>query len=296
VLAAPTVLAPDVISGPAHDSAPAFTPDDTTVYFARGTNAVSTILVSHRRGQSWTPPTVATFSGEWSDMEPAMSPDGSFLIFVSNRPARPGAPVIDGHWNGQDFPGHGGNLWRVDRKGEDWGTPVRLPDTINRNSSVFAPSVIRDGSVYFMTPDADGKHFHLYRAQKTRDGYEAPVPVAFGEPTASDVDPAVAPDETYAVFASNRAPAAAMDLFIVRRGADGRWRTPDHLGTEINSPGSDAEARLSPDGKTLYFASDRVTAATFPRPREQVARDLARLSWDNGNYNIWEVDLSPWLR
>jgi len=296
VAAPPTVFAPDVISGPGHDSAPAFTPDGATVYFARSSSAVSTIMVSQRRGQTWSAPTVAPFSGEWNDMEPAMSPDGTFLIFVSNRPAQPGGAVLDGHWNGRDWPQNGGNLWRVDRKDGGWGTPVRLPDVINRGTSVFAPAVVRDGSIYFMTADADGHHFHLYRAQRTVDGFDAPVAVSFGDPAASDVDPAVAPDESYTVFASTRAPAAAMDVFVVRRAANGAWDTPVHLGTEVNSPGSDAETRLSPDGKTLYFASDRVTPVTFPRTRAQATRDLARLSWDNGNYNIWQVDLSPWLR
>jgi Tol biopolymer transport system component len=293
--APPTVLAPDVISGPAHDSAPAFTPDDTTVYFTRGTPAASTILVSHRDGKTWSAPVVAPFSGEWSDMEPAMAPDGSFLIFVSNRPAHTGGAAIDGHWNGRDFPHDGGNLWRVDRKRDGWSAPVRLPDTINRGTSVFAPSVVRDGSIYFMTVDADGKHFHLYRAQRAGDTYDVPVPVSFGEPTANDVDPAVAPDESYAVFASNRAPATDLDLFLVRRRADGAWGKPEPLGTEINGPGSDVEARLSPDGKTLFFSSERVLPIAFPRTRTEAARDLARASWDNGNSNIWQVDLTPLL-
>ena len=64
-----------------------------------------------------------------------------------------------------------------------------------------------------------------------------------------------------------------------------------HLGTEINSAGSDAEARLSPDGHTLYFASDRVVPVTFPRKPADAVRDLERMSWDNTLYNIWQVEL-----
>lgn len=284
----PTVFAPGVISGPAHDASPAFTPDGNTVYFSRSNNAVSTILVSHRTKDGWSAPAIAPFSGAWSDMEPAMAPDGSYLIFVSNRPAKTGGATLDGNFGGKRYPGAGGNLWRVDLR---TNAATRLPDTVNRTSSTFAPAVVRDGSIYFMEPAADGK-FGIYRAQHTKDGFAAPVRAAFSDAASTDVDPAVAPDESYAVFSSSRAPAAGMDLFIAKQ-ANGHW-TVQHLA-ELASPGSDAEARLSPDGKTLYFASDRVVPVALPRKPADAVRDLERMSWDNTLYNIWQADLSPWL-
>jgi Tol biopolymer transport system component len=288
--ASPTVFAPDVISSPAHDSAPAFAPDGKTVYFTRSNSAVSTILVSELRGATWSTPTVAPFSGQWSDMEPAMAPDGSFLVFVSNRPARAGGAVLAGDFGGKHYPTGGGNLWRVDRKAAGWSAPVRLPDTINGSSSMFAPAVVRDGSIYFMNAAPDTGKFHLYRSQLAGGRYLAPVALPFGNPSWSDVDPAVAPDESYAVFASNRPGGiGGMDLYIVRRVASA-WGTPVHMGADVNSPGSDAEARLSPDGRTLYFASDRVLPVRFPR-----ARGTTTPAWDNGLYNIWSIDLGPWL-
>src|ERR1700730_12500658 len=96
----PEIFAPGVISGPAHDSAPAFTPDGRAVYFARNNASASTILVSRLRGSRWTPPELAPFSGEWNDMEPAMAPDGSHLVFVSSRPVASAAKPIDGFFNG----------------------------------------------------------------------------------------------------------------------------------------------------------------------------------------------------
>ncbi|MEO7730856.1 MAG: hypothetical protein ABIY55_07795 [Kofleriaceae bacterium] len=294
---APTVFAPNVISGPAHETAPAFTPDGKTVYFSRGNNAVSTILVSRRTATGWSTPVPAPFSGEWLDMEPAMAPDGSFLVFASSRPIAPGGPLLDGTFGGTPRPGHGGHLWRVDRRGEGWTTPVHLPASINRTTATFAPAVVRDGSIYFMEAAADGK-FGVFRAQRKGDGYEAAVRVAFSEPRWNDVDPAVAADESYAVFSSSRPPTSAADggdLFIVRRASDGSWATPVHLGAEVNSPNSEAEARLSPDGRTLYFSSNRVVPVKYPRSHADAVRDVERLSWDNTLYNIWQVDLSPWL-
>ena len=76
-----------------------------------------------------------------------------------------------------------------------------------------------------------------------------------------------------------------MDLFIAFH--DGTtWSAPRHLGDVVNSAGSDAEARLSPDARTLYFSSER-------RSQAPSDRDAA---WNNGKYNVWTVDLRPWLQ
>lgn len=291
--ASPTVFAPGTISGPAHDSAPAFTTDGDTVYFTRSNAAQSTIVVSHRRDGRWSEPEVAPFSGEWNDMEPAFAPDGSWLVFVSNRPASAGQAPIEATYNGSTQ--KGGNLWRVERRGRGWGEPERLPDAVNPNTSTFAPSIAADGSLWFMSTDPARGKFRLYRSQ-LRDGvYETAKPLPFSDGSATDVDPAVAPDESFVVFGSGRKPGRGIDLFIAFRDGDA-WAEPVWLGDRVNSLGSDAEPRLGPDRATLYFSSERVVPVAFPRTREQARIDGARmLAWDDGNYNIWSVSLRPWL-
>src|SRR5579859_194302 len=102
----PQVFAPGVVSGPANEDSAA-------------------IMVSHRVNGVWSTPTVAAFSGQWLDHDPAMAPDGSFLIFSSNRPDHEGGKALDAVMaNGKVRPGSGGHLWRVDRKGDGWGQPV----------------------------------------------------------------------------------------------------------------------------------------------------------------------------
>ncbi len=294
--ATPTVFAPGVVSGPAHDSAPTFAPDGDTLYFQRSSKEGATILETHRAGDGWSPPRVAPFSGAWSDLEPSLARDGSFMVFISNRPAQPGGAPIDGEYNGKRFAGHGGNLWRVDREGDGWGKPWRLPDAVNGSTATFATSVVADGSVYFMHPSGDAGKFRLYRSQYRDGAYLAPEPLPFSAGgDFSDVDPAVAPDESFMVFGSGRAPARGMDLFIVFR-EDGRWGTPRHLGDVVNAEGSDAEPRLGPDLCTLYFSSERTVPIRYPRDPAQADRDLARIqAWDNGQYNIWRVSLAPWV-
>jgi hypothetical protein len=292
--AAPEVFAPGVISGPAHDSAPAFSPDGREVYFTRSSSALSTILVSHRLAQGWSEPEVAPFAGQWLEMEPAFAPDGRYLVYASNRPDGDGGAAIDGFFNGAARPGKGARLWRVDRTPAGWGRPRLLPPEVNDGHAVYAPSVARDGSLWFMKPGGDGR-FQIFRAQADGAGFKPAQRMPFNEAGAASVDPAVAPDESFVVFSSNRKPALGMDLFIAFRQGD-KWGCAIHLGEVVNSPGSDAEARLSPDAKTLYFASERTLDVAFPTTRQQAADALKRLqAWDDGNYNIWHVGLAPWL-
>ena len=280
----PHIFAPGIISGPEHDAAPAFTPDGKSVYFYRSNGTHATIWVSKKINGRWSLPTIVEFSGAWSDMEPTLSPDGRFMIFISNRPAETGGSAIDGLFNGKNIPGGGGNLWRVERTARGWGTPVRLNGAVNTSSSTFAPAVVADGSLYFMRPEESTGRFRLFRSQFKNGEYEAPLPLPFSSGESTDVDPVVAPDESFMVFSSGRKPAKDVDLFIVHR-KNGKWGTPEHLGDVVNSPGSDAEARLSPDSKTLYFSSERLlpTDTSLPRP-----------AWDNGKYNIWFVSIEPW--
>ena len=294
---APQIFAPGVISGPANDLSPAFTPDGRTVFFTRANSSQSTILVSHLSGSTWSKPQIAPFSGEWRDLEPTMAPDGSHLIFASNRPASASGKPLDGFYDGAPRPAVGGNLWRVDRTTRGWGEPRRLPDEVNSNASIFSPSIVSDGSVYFMQPTGAQTRFHLFRAQLSRGAFMAPVavPISAGD-AIGDFDPAVAPDESFMVFSSPRLPDKGTCLFIAFQ-KNGVWSTPEYMGDTINAPRANGiEARLGPDGRTLYFSNSHVEPATPHQTHAESERGLERMhEWNNGLLNIWRVPLAPWL-
>lgn len=291
----PTIFAPGVISGPAAEDSAAFTPDGRTVFFDRVRWPNAAILVSHRTASGWSAPAIASFSGRWLDHDPAMAPDGSFIVFTSNRPDQPGGKPLDAiRPNGKVSPGSGGHLWRVDRQGDGWGEPVRLPDTVNASTTTYAPSVASDGSVYFQRLDADGE-FRLFRSQYRHGGYQAAVAVQLGDAAAHKLDPAVAPDESFIVFDANYAGKDLPDrLYIAYREGD-RWGAPIDLGDEVNK-GSPWGSHLGPDHRTLYFSSTRAVPVRYPRSDAQGQQDLARMAaWDNGLENLWSIPLAPWL-
>ena len=139
----PKFSAPGAVSGPNHEAAPYFDPDGTTLYFQRSSVAGGTILVTHRRAGGWLRPggggggpEIAPFSGVWDDIEPAMAPDGSFMVLISNRPAMAGGKALQGTYNGKLQ--NGGNMWRMERRGRGWSDPVRTcptPSTAARRFS-----------------------------------------------------------------------------------------------------------------------------------------------------------------
>jgi len=244
----PTMFAAEVQWGPQNDSSPAFTPDGNTVVFTRRSGTLRQLMISHKQGDTWSEPVVAPFSNVGNNIAPAMAPDGSYLVFASNRPAVAGGAMLDGFFGGKPQPGRGGNLWRVDRKGDSWGTPVRLPDVVNRSSSTYDMSIAKDGSLYFTQGDPKTRAFRLYKSAFRNGSLQAPQPLPFSDGITEDYDPAIAPDQSFLVFSSERAPSPSgmADLFIVFATGNG-WSAPLHIGP------SGFQAKLSSDLSTLYF-------------------------------------------
>jgi Tol biopolymer transport system component len=238
---------------------------------------------------------VASFSGQWRDLEPTMAPDGSSLIFVSSRPIDASARPLDLVIHGTVSPGRGLNLWRVNREGAGWSEPIRLPETVNRSARVSSPSIAGDGSLYFAEMSRDTGTARLLRSQYRDGTYQAAVPVSFGDETTEDVDPAVAPDESFIVFSTKPAADRVHPKLAIALRDGARWGAPIALDDILHADGG-GEARLGPDHRTLYFSGPHTTAISLPRTRAQAALDLQRiLAWDNGSQNIWWVSLSPWL-
>jgi hypothetical protein len=294
----PQVFAPGVVSGSADDEGPTFTPDGKTVYFFRANGSDYFIMESHRLKDGWSTPTIAPFSGQWRDLEPALAPDGSYLIFASSRPVPGSTTPPDGSWGGQPHVGKGANLWRVDMKGNGWSEPVRLPDVVNRSFNVFSPTIAANGDLYFMEAYGEGMHFRLFMSAMKDGQYQPPEPMPFTAGQYGGFDAAVAADESYLVFGSNRppTPAGRSDLFIVFR-KDGVWGEPQVLPDAINNAGPAVEMHFSPDGHVLYFSSNLVAGGPGARDAAAAKKALADMqSWNNGSLNIWQVDLSDILK
>src|SRR5688500_8587930 len=124
----PAIFAPDVISDDNEQWRITFTPDGKTAYFAESPEFFpftrqATIYVSTLVNGAWTEPVVAPFSGQYSDIDPFLSPNGQRLYFSSIRP-------VDGVTRGDI------DLWMVERTPDGWSEPIRLgPRSTARTTS-----------------------------------------------------------------------------------------------------------------------------------------------------------------
>lgn len=275
-----TVFGPGVISTAADEGSAAFMPDGATVYFSRGSGDSYAIMYSQRSGTTWSAAKTAPFSGHWLDTDASMSPDGSFMVFASNRPADGKGATLDMSMGGKNSPGHGLNLWRVARHGTGWGEPERLPDAINHCNSVFAPDVGADGTLYYIGCGAGGG-LRLLRSVQKDGQYQTPEPVAFGADDLIVRDPAIAHDGSFMVASIKKEKTQPYRLAIAFATPQG-WSAPQDLGNTVNGGTHAMSAQLGPDGHTLYFASDRRV------PGEQA-------DWNKEGDNLWQVSLAPWL-
>src|ERR1700761_4329629 len=79
----PEIFAPGGISSTASEDCFSMTPDGDTAVFDISNGSSSTIVISHKLKGHWSAPKIAPFSGQWLDHDPAVSPDGKFIVFAS---------------------------------------------------------------------------------------------------------------------------------------------------------------------------------------------------------------------
>src|SRR5690348_8067958 len=96
-VAIPQVFMPGSLSGPASEDCLSLTPDGNTAVYDLSSGKDVFIVTARRTNGAWSAPSIAPFSGVWKDHDPALSPDGTFLVFASNRPTVLGNPP-QGNW------------------------------------------------------------------------------------------------------------------------------------------------------------------------------------------------------
>jgi hypothetical protein len=270
--AAPANATPELITlgGIIHsdsDDTLAFTPDGNTVFFDRSEGPHKTIMVSHRVNGSWSSPQVASFSGQWFDQDPLVAPDGSYLLFDSDRPITPGGKPLVQNYFGGGKSAPGANIWKVERKGDAWGAPVWLGAVVNNDVFIDFTSIAADGTLYFIRWDANDKIMRMWRSAYRDGHYLAPVSAGVGDQAVSIHDPAIAPDQSFIVFDYGKVKGGLGRLSIAFREGD-HWGKPIDLGDAINKD-IPWGAHLAPDGRTVYYT---------------------------GQSGIWQLSLSPWLQ
>jgi len=288
--APPELFGEGVFSTGAWDFFVALAQDQRTAYFCRANGSFTyfTILLSDNRGGRWSPPRVAPFSGRWSDADPHISPDGSKLFYISNRPINPTDSIARDDYD----------IWMVEKNAAgNWGVPKHLPSPINMDGTTeWSPSPAANGNLYFGSARPGGKgNNDIYVARWQNGAYVTPENVGDSVNTrAGEVEPWIAPDESYMIISGQGISGGlgGFDLFI-SYNRNGIWQKPLHLENGINSGSGDFNQSVSPDGQWLYFSSSRGIFDKMPARRLTYQEMQQRLtSPRNGLGDIYRVRMT----
>ena len=285
-----------VISTPGNEFGGTMSPDGRELYYSISVprSYMYAIVVSTKKNGSWTRPRLVPFSGHGRDFDPVMAPDGRSMVFISDRPTRPGELK------------HDYDVWMVDRTPSGgWGTPRHLDPPVNTaikpgvhefaNNEWFA-SLGGDGSLYVASDgySSDGR-MGIYRFIRRGDKFVGPedVGASINGDGAANGEPIVAPDGSIMLFSSygRKDGYGNWDVYISRRQPNGSWGPAENLGPEVNTKARDYSPRLEPDGHTLIFTSERnfTTDNALKMSWGDLVRGVASVR--NGNGNLYEVDL-----
>lgn len=265
------------------------TNDDNTAFFTKAllpTWRKMTILTSKKRKGIWQSPQIASFSGQYRDADPFISPDQTILLFISDRPSKYQS-------NPMDY-----SFWFVNYPFDKKNKPKLLEGQFysKTEGNPVYPSMSLNKNLYYSAFNKKKKKSAIYKVENINGKYNTPQILSFNNDAFSDLDPIIAPDESFIVFVSkDRKGQGKSDLFVCFNNS-GKWGKPVNLGKNINSWFDEGQPGISSDGKTLYFTSDRVENMFDFKPRKKpitIHKYKKELSTPfNSLPNIWQVDIS----
>lgn len=226
----PKIFAPGIVSTAGHyEMDLTFTRDGKECYIGRD----GEMLVSRWEKSGWTSPEAAPFKfGQYGAMV-LTTVDGNRMILSG----REGLAVSN-------------------KQNNEWTDPEVFMKGMGM-------SITDDGTVYTSWIHEPSGEWRLYRSRYVGGAYldpeEVPLSIYSSEPGESRrgkaaTHPQIAPDESYILFESGQAGGYGdTDYYVSFRNKDGTWSDPVNLGPEINCSMQNARARLSHDGRYLFF-------------------------------------------
>ena len=194
-----------------HESTPVFTADGNTMYFTRNnftdgdyaednfkTNRLK-IYRSTKEGNRWSKATELNFNGDsYASSHPALTPDGKYLYFSSNRP---GSIRTEDENTFVET-----DIWRASISGDTIGEP-ELVENINTTGRETFPFISKKGNLYFASNGLNGLGgLDIFVSTLDANGVPS-IPLNVGEPANSAKDDfafIIDDDTNIGYFSSNR--------------------------------------------------------------------------------------------
>lgn len=233
------------------------TADGNTIYFNRCTprcDLYKATRSSHRADWGVATP-INELNTAATEVGPSVTADGLEIYFSDEIPP----PATQNRFR----PGsNSGDIWFATRDSIDseWGAPERVPN-INTSHVDTYPTISPDGlELYFSIDDGTAPHGNAYKATRSsRDdifGDPEVLPAPINSPGGVGGIELSADGLTMFFISYRDGGFGATDLWMAQRTSTGaNWQNPVNLGATVNNERLNGFPNLSPDARTLYYAS-----------------------------------------
>lgn len=223
--------------------------DANTVGVNRGVKVEEDIYTSQLKDGKWTKgvPMSGGINSHDNEGSECISPDGNYLFFTGcQRPDGLGSC----------------DLYVATRKGNTWSEPFNLGEGANSNKWDTHASFSSDGHTLYFTSNRPGGQGKADIWKVTLDSTGV-----FGNPEnlgpeintpEDEFTPFIHPDGKSLYFASKgHLGMGGFDLFLSRKGDDGKWQKPQNLGYPINSIDDELSLFVASCSGKAYISSDK---------------------------------------
>ncbi|WP_298236848.1 hypothetical protein [uncultured Algibacter sp.] len=286
-------LIPDIVKKFLNVRDIAISPDGNDIMFSAQSvmGNISTIIYVKKNENTFSDPEIASFSGQFFDLEPFFSHDGLKLYFASTR------PIDNSTLEPKDF-----DIWYVERETTNsiWSEPKNMGSPINSEHGEFYPSIATNGNFYFTRDNPELKRKDdIYVSEFKIGKYTEPklLPDAINS-DGYEYNAFIAPDESYLIFGCyNRKDGLGSGDLYISFNENGNWSQAKNLGNTINSKQMDYCPFVDQKTNTLYFTSKRDNTNTeFKKPLSINELDNVFNQYDNGLSRLYNVDIEFLLK
>lgn len=162
-------------------------------------------------------------------------------------------------------------------KDNKWGEIQNLGETVNDPKQWDAqPCISPDGRTLYFSSYRDSINLTSDIFKTVRGiNYKWTAPIRLSDAintNGNEKSPFIHPDNKTLYFASDSLPGlGGYDIYMSKQNGSGEWSKPVNLGFPINTENDEVGFFVSTDGKTAYFASNKINGRT--------------------NYDIYQFDL-----
>jgi hypothetical protein len=252
---------------------------------------ISIITMIKKENGSWLKPEIAAFSGDYTDLEPFLSPNELRLYFVSNRPTDDSKKL-------KDF-----DIWYVERSAKNaaWSSPINIGSTVNSEGDEYYPSVSKSKNLYFTRTNSNSESKDdIFVSIWNGNSYNEPTVLGDAINTNGyEFNSFISPGEDFLIFGGYQREDGfgGGDMYISFKDENNQWTAAKNLGTPVNSNRIDYCPYVNMSTQTLYFTSKR-SAVNKKKSKyfnfDTLLNDINQ--FENGSSRIYKANIEHLIK